>query len=388
MTFSQPFDPRAIRRCLERAQHCTEDDVRSALASNSMTIETLAILLSPVAATLLEELAQRAHRLTVERFGKTMMLFAPLYLSNECVCTCTYCGFSRGLSIKRKTLRVDEVGREARVLASRGFRNVLLVSSEHPKFVSPAFLAQSLAEAKAVASYVSLEVAAAQTEEYAVWVEAGCDGIVLYQETYDPNMYPVYHLGGPKKQYASRLDAPERAAAAGIRNLGLGALLGLSDWHFEALSLFQHAWHLYRYCPQVQVNVSFPRINPAAGGFTPPQPVSDAQLVHIITAMRIALPTAGIVLSTREAAALRDRLIPLGITHMSAGSSTEPGGYNNPGDAGEQFHLEDTRTAEEVVHRLVELGYDPIFKDWERGLSGEGRNGSRPKGRLLQMQQS
>jgi 2-iminoacetate synthase len=388
MTFSQAFDPSAIRRCLERTQHCTEDDVRRALTSNSITLGALATLLSPIAGTVLEELAQQAHRLTVERFGRTMMLYAPLYLSNECVCTCSYCGFSRGLSIKRKTLRIDEVGREARLLATRGFRNILLVSSEHPKLVNPAFLAQSVAQTKAVASYVSLEVAAAQAEEYAAWVEAGCDGIVLYQETYDPDVYPVYHLGGPKKQYASRLDAPERAAAAGIRNLGLGALLGLSDWRFEALSLFQHVWHLYRYCPQVQINVSFPRINPAAGGFVPPQPVSVAELVHIITAMRIALPAAGIVLSTREPAVLRDRLVRLGITHMSAGSSTEPGGYNDPGDAGEQFHLEDTRTAEEVARRLVELGYDPIFKDWERGLSGDKRDGSRPLGRLLQMQRS
>jgi 2-iminoacetate synthase len=192
---------------------------------------------------------------------------------------------------------------------------------------------------------------------------------VLYQETYDPDLYPSYHRGGPKMQYASRLDAPQRAAAAGIRHLGLGALLGLGDWRFEALALFQHVSYLYRRCARAQINISFPRINPAAGAFTPPKPVQDSELVHLITAMRVALPSAGIVLSTREPAELRDHLVCLGVTHMSAGSSTEPGGYSSPGSAGEQFHLEDTRSAHEVTRRLAELGYDPVFKDWESGLS-------------------
>ncbi len=377
MTFAQTFNPAAMWNATTRARHADEAEVRSSAASGAKTLDQVAALLSPAAGTLLEELAQRAHALSVERFGKTIALYAPLYLSNECVCTCTYCGFSMGLDIKRKTLRIDEVMREARALASHGFRNILLVSSEHPKYVNAGYLAQCVAEVKREVQYVALEVAAAQTPEYDTWVDAGCDGIVLYQETYDPIMYPKYHVGGPKKQYALRLAAPERAAAAGMRHLGIGALLGLADWRFEALSLVQHARYLYRHCWRAQINVSFPRINSAAGGFAPPQPVSNAELVQLICAIRIALPAAGIVLSTREPAALRDRLIALGITQMSAGSSTEPGGYSTPGAAGEQFHLEDNRTPEQVARRIAELGYDPVFKDWEQDLGREGRLDSR-----------
>jgi 2-iminoacetate synthase len=369
MTFANGYDPVVIRNAVDRSKRARRTDVLDSLASTECSLERVGTLLSPAAADVLELVAQRAHAITVERFGKTMSLFAPLYLSNECVCTCTYCGFSMGLPIRRRTLRVDEVVAEARTLASRGFRNVLLVSSEHPKQVSPAYLAECVSEVKRVVPYVALEVAAATTHDYAGWVRAGCDGIVLYQETYDAEAYATYHLGGPKRQYRMRLDTPEQAAAAGIRHLGLGALLGLADWRFEALSLVAHARHLYRRGWRAQINISFPRINPAAGGFVPAHPVSDAELVQLIAAVRIALPAAGIVLSTREAPALRDRLIPLGVTQMSAGSSTEPGGYSTPGEAGEQFHLEDTRSAEAVARRLIELGYDPVYKDWEPDLA-------------------
>ena len=365
MSFAREFSPRGVRDAVEHSMAASASDVRAAMAAGAPDLTSAALLLSPAAAGILEELAQLAHRLTVERFGKTIALYAPLYLSNDCVCTCTYCGFSMGLDIKRKTLRIDEVMREARTLRARGFRNILLVSSEHPKHVNAGYLAQCVAETKRLAQYVALEVAAAETPEYEAYVAAGCDGIVLYQESYDPDVYERHHLGGPKKKYAWRMDSLERAARAGVRHLGAGALFGLADWRFEGLALLQHARDLQRACWRAQVNVSFPRINPAAGGFAPDFPVSDAQLVQLICAARIALPQAGIVLSTRECARLRDRLVPLGVTHMSAGSSTEPGGYGEPGAAGEQFHLEDVRSPVQVAQRLLELGYDPVFKDWE-----------------------
>jgi 2-iminoacetate synthase len=365
MSFAREFSPRDVRDAVVRSMAASASDVRAAIAAGAPDIISAAMLLSPAAEGILEELAQLAHRLTVERFGKTIALYAPLYLSNDCVCTCTYCGFSMGLDIKRKTLRIDEVMREARTLRARGFRNVLLVSSEHPKHVNAGYLAQCVAETKRSAKYVALEVAAAETPEYEAYVAAGCDGVVLYQESYDPDVYERHHLGGPKKKYSWRMDSLERAGLAGVRHLGAGALFGLADWRFEGLALLQHARHLQRACWRSQVNISFPRINPAAGGFAPQFPVSDAQLVQLICAARIALPHAGIVLSTRESARLRDQLVPLGITHMSAGSSTEPGGYGEPGVAGEQFHLEDVRSPDQVAQRLLELGYDPVFKDWE-----------------------
>ncbi len=370
VSFAERFTPVTIRDAVTRGARAGASDVRAAIASGASDAGAVAALLSPAAAGMLEELAQAAHRLTLQRFGKTIALYAPLYLSNDCVCTCTYCGFSMGLDIRRKTLRVDEVVREARALGDHGFRNILLVSSEHPKHVNMGYVAQCVGETKRLAQYVALEIAAADMPEYETYVAAGCDGVVLYQETYDPDVYARHHLGGPKKKFAWRLDALERAAHAGVRHLGAGALLGLADWRFEGLALIEHVRHLQRSAWRSQVNVSFPRINAAAGGFSPENPVSDAQLVQLICALRIALPTAGIVLSTREAAALRDRLVPLGITHMSAGSRTEPGGYSEPGAAGEQFHLEDTRSPAHVVRRLRELGYDPVFKDWENMAPG------------------
>ena len=365
MTFSQAYDPAAIASLLERAGRATRAGVERALADGVRTLDDAALLLSPAAEEMLEPIAAAAHRATVDRFGKTMFLFAPLYLSNECVCTCTYCGFSMGLDIRRRTLRVDEVASEAKTLAARGIRNVLLVSSEHPKRVPPAFVAQCIAAAKRQMPYVGLEIAAAEEADYRVFVDAGCDGVVLYQETYDREAYARHHLGGPKTRYAWRMDALERASRAGAKHLGIGALLGLADWRVEALSLLSHARYLERVCWRSQLNVSLPRINPAAGGFVADHPVNDRDFVRLICLFRLALPTAGIVLSTREHADLRDRVVPLGVTHMSAGSSTEPGGYEQPGESGEQFELEDLRTPHEVAARLRELGYDAVFKDWE-----------------------
>ena len=371
MPFSAEFVPAAIDEALDRAKHSTPDRVRAVLSGGVRSLADGAALLSSAASAVLEDLARASNQLTVDRFGKTMYMYAPLYLSNECVCTCTYCGFSMGLDIRRRTLRVDEVVREANLLAGRGFQNILLVSAEHPKHVAVEYVAQCSRETKRLAAYVGIEIAALDEAQYAAVAGAGCDGVVLYQETYDPEGYGRYHLGGPKKKYASRLDAPERAARAGIKHLGIGALLGLSDWRFEALALMWHARWLQKHCWRAQVNVSLPRINPAAGGFVADSPVNDRDFVQMLCFLRIALPTAGLVGSTRERPELRDRLAALGITHMSAGSHTEPGGYAEPGGAGEQFELEDTRPPEAVAARLRELGYDPVFKDWERMRDAE-----------------
>jgi len=365
MPYSEEHDPSTISALVERSAHAGEAAVRSAIAARASSMEEAAALLSPAAGDLLETLATAAHDATVERFGRTLSMFAPLYLSNECICTCTYCGFSMGLPIRRRTLRPDEVADEARVLSGRGFRSILLVSSEHPKRVPAAYVAECIAQTKRFAPYVGLEIAAAEEEDYRAFVEAGCDGVVLYQETYDPAVYARHHLGGPKMRLHWRMDALERASHAGVKHLGIGALLGLADWRFEALSLLAHARYLERNCWRSQINVSLPRINPAAGGFVADHPVSDRDFVHMLCFLRIALPTAGIVLSTRERPSFRDRVVSLGITQMSAGSSTEPGGYERPGEAGEQFELEDRRTPEEVAASLRALGYEPVFKDWE-----------------------
>jgi len=341
----------------------------------------------------LEAMALEAEKLTRQNFGRTMRLFAPLYLSNECVNICKYCGFSRDNPILRVTLSVDQVEAEARHLWAQGFRNVLLVAGEHPKFVSSDYLAQCVERLAKFIPAISLEVGPMETVDYEPAVRAGAEGLVVYQETYDRAAYAELHTAGPKRDFDWRLDCPERAYAAGFRRLGIGALFGLARWEEEAMHLAAHVDHLLRHCWKASVTVSLPRLRPAAGQFEPRHDFNDRALVQVILALRLGFPQVGIVLSTREAPALRDRLVRLGVTMMSAGSHTEPGGYTGAGEesihqtqrgkavaviasegehltATEQFAIADERSPAEVSARLRELGLEPVWKDWDAALAG------------------
>ena len=349
-----------------RTATATAADVDRALRTARRGPAELAVLLSDAAAGRLEDLAQEAHRITVRRFGRTVRLFAPLYLSSECVSTCTYCGFSAGNDIVRRTLDPQEVRAEADLLVARGFRHLLLVAGEHARIVSKDYLVDCVRAVAPVVPEISIEVQVWDTDTYRRLVEAGCDGLVVYQETYDRHTYAAVHLKGKKRNYDWRLAAPDRGAAAGMRRLGVGALLGLhADWRSEAIALGVHADALIRRWWRCEVGVALPRLRPAAGGFEPADPVDDRQLVQLVCALRLVLPDLGITLSTREPAHLRDALVPLGITTMSAGSSTAPGGYGSPG-AEPQFDVSDERAPAEVAAQLQRAGYDPIWKDWQR----------------------
>jgi len=359
---------------------------------NSRLLRRFASLLEPKSGLELEAMARDAEKLTRQNFGRTMRLFAPLYLSNECVNICKYCGFSRDNPILRVTLTVDQVETEARHLWAQGFRNVLLVAGEHPKFVSGDYLAQCVARLGKFIPALSLEVGPMETVDYEPAVRAGAEGLVVYQETYDRAAYAELHTAGPKKDFNWRLDCPERAYAAGFRRLGIGALFGLSPWEQEALHLAAHVDYLLRHCWKSSVTVSLPRLRPAAGQFEPKHDFNDRALVQVVLALRLCFPQVGIVLSTREAPALRDRLARLGVTMMSAGSHTEPGGYTGAGEesihqtqrgkavaviasegehlaATEQFAIADERSAAEVSARLRELGLEPVWKDWDAALA-------------------
>jgi len=344
-------------------------------------------MLAPVQDTRLEQMARESQALTRKFFGKTVRLFAPLYLSNECINSCAYCGFSRENAILRVTLEIDQVRAEARHLAAEGFRNILLVAGEHPKFVSNGYLDRCIRALADEIPSVSIEVAPMEEEEYRPLVAAGAEGVVVYQETYDREVYKRVHLAGPKKNFDWRLDAPERAHAAGFRRIGVGALFGLSDWREEATALAGHIEYLLKTCWKSQLTVSLPRLRPAAGGFHPEHELTDRHFVQLICALRLAFPHIGIVLSTREAAELRDAIVPLGITLMSAGSHTEPGGYTHVGkeklhvtirgksievedgeEATGQFEIADERSPAEVASRLLELGIEPVWKDWDRSI--------------------
>lgn len=355
-------------------------------AASSPALGRFARLIRPVDDAALARMAAGAAAETRRRFGRAMRLFAPLYLSNECINSCSYCGFARENPIARVTLEIDEMVHEARHLASQGFRSLLLVAGEHPKFVSHGYLVRCIRELGIIFPSLALEVAPMETEDYRALARAGMEGLVVYQETYDRSVYADLHTAGPKKDYSWRLDCPERAYAAGVRRIGIGALFGLSPWREEALALAAHLDHLLRVCWQAQITVSLPRLRPAAGEFQPGHPVADRDLIQLVCAFRLAFPHIGLVLSTREPSALRDVLATLGITHMSAGSHTEPGGYTGQGRsrlhqtvrakqipvertaAEAQFAISDERTPEEVAKRLQELGLDPVWKDWDAAI--------------------
>jgi 2-iminoacetate synthase len=339
-----------------------DGDVVRALAAPSLA--GLPALLSPAAAPRLEELAQRAREVTLQRFGRAVRLFAPLYVSNACLSSCTYCGFSKGLDVARRTLTVEQVEAEARVLVERGFRHLLLVAGEHRVEVSADYLVATLERLRPFVPSLSVETQTWSDDTYARLVAAGLEGVVHYQETYDRQRYAATHLAGWKRDYDRRLSSTERAAESGVRRLGIGALLGLSaDWRADVLAVAEHAVWLQREYWRTEVTVALPRIKPSASGFQPLVPVTDAEYVQALAALRLVAPETGIVLSTREPAALRDGLVRIAVTTMSAGSSTEPGGYSTPGQAQEQFAVSDERTPAQVAAMLAAAGYEPVWKD-------------------------
>ena len=360
----QTVDLDGLRRL---AAGATISDVDRALGRQRRDLADFAALLSETAVTRLEEMAALARQTTLRRFGRTMHLFTPLYLSNECVSVCTYCGFSAGNDIARRTLTPDEVADEGRALVDRGFRHLLLVAGEHARIVSKGYLRDCVAALAPVVPQVSLEVQVWDTDTYRGLVAAGADGLVVYQETYDRDTYAAVHRLGKKRNYDWRLAAPDRGAEAGVRRLGIGALFGLHlDWRADALAVAAHARALLRRWWRVEVTVSLPRLRPCSGVPSPLGALDDRHFVQLLCALRLLLPDVGLVLSTREAPAFRDAVIPLGVTHLSAGSHTEPGGYTGPSDAEPQFSVADERSPAEVAAALRAAGYDPVWKDWQR----------------------
>jgi len=397
VSFATEFSAASALNLAEASLSARTSVVRGTLRKTELSLQDFSILLSPAAGELLETLGQRARQVTQQRFGKVIRLFAPLYLSNECINNCRYCGFSRDNPILRVTLKLEDVQQEARALVAQGFRNILLVSGEHPRFVSNGYMAACIAAVREVAPSVSLEIGPMEASDYRPLVEAGADGLVVYQETYDLALYQNMHTAGPKRDFDWRLDTPERAYAAGFRRLGIGALYGLADWRYEAVCLAAHAQYLLRNCWKAWLTISLPRLRPCAGEFQPLTAMSDREMAQLICAFRLMFPDAGLVLSTREPARLRDGLIPLGITLMSAGSHTEPGGYTGAGRtalhhtekgrivelgasewaaAGEnaqataQFEIADVRSPAEVAETIRRLGYEPVWKDWDAALVG------------------
>ena len=398
MSFVAEFNSLPLNALVKQSLAGTASAARESIGKSNISLADFAALISPAAGELLETMGRRAHALTQQRFGKVVRLFAPLYLSNECINNCRYCGFSRDNAILRVTLSVDEVLQEARALREQGFRNILLVAGEHPKFVSNHYLRECVAALHSEWPGISLEVGPMEAADYRPLVAAGADGLVVYQETYDRKVYAEMHTAGPKRDFDWRLETPERAYAAGFRRLGISPLYGLADWRLEALSAAAHADYLLRHCWKANLTISLARLRPCAGEFQPLTHMSDRELAQLVCAFRLMFPDVGLVLSTREPPRLRDGLVPLGITLMSAGSHTEPGGYTGAGKehvhqtvrgkvvdlasgssewapaqparaATEQFHIADGRSAQEVADLIRTLGYEPVWKDWDAALT-------------------
>ena len=341
-------------------------DVERVLNRETLHPQDLAVLLSPAALSYLEPIAKKAQALTIRNFGRTMGLFTPLYLANFCSNQCVYCSFHAGNKIERCKLTVEQAIEEGKAISSTGLQHLLLLTGESRTQSGPAYMEECVHALRPMFASLGLEVYPLSTEEYRRLFEVGIDSVTLFQETYDEITYAEVHPAGPKRDYHYRLEAPDRACEAGISAVNIGALLGLSDWRRDAFYSALHADYLQRTYPGVEVALSVPRLRPYAGSFhSSAAPVTDALFVQIILAYRLFLPRAGLTLSTRESLKMRENLLPLGITRMSAGALTSVGGYSDTDNVGSaQFEIADERSVPEVVRMIRDKGYLPSFCDW------------------------
>jgi 2-iminoacetate synthase len=371
MSFLDEFGKCDHPRVLDQILGKKERDVEAALHAERPSIEDFQALISPAAEKYLEPLAERSHRITRQRFGNNIQMYVPMYISNECNNGCVYCGFSCSNAVTRKTLTPEEIDKEAMALHRQEFRHVLVLTGEAPNAVRNEDLAAAIRRIRPLFSSISIEVYPMDADGYRMMVEAGVDGLTIYQETYDPVLYEKVHPFGKKRDFEWRLGTPERGGEAGLRRIGIGALLGLGNFYVETFFTGLHGLYLAHKFWRTQVSVSFPRIRPAEGGFDPLYEVSDRQMVQGICAMRLLLPDCGLTLSTRESARFRDNLIPLGITQMSAGSSTAPGGYSHQDEGTGQFNIDDDRSPEEISRVIRAKGYEAVWKDWDAAFLKE-----------------
>lgn len=345
----------------------SSQDVERAIGARRPDINHFLSMLSPAAYPYLEEMAAKAREITLRYFGKTIQLYTPLYLSNYCENRCAYCGFNTDNPIERRRLSLEEVEKEARAIALTGLKHILILTGESNRMSPVSYIKECVRILKKYFSSISIEIYALTEDEYADLISEGVDGLTIYQEAYDEEVYKKMHPAGPKSDYSFRLDAPERGANAGMRNINIGVLLGIDDWRREAFWLGLHARYLQDAFSDVEIGVSLPRIRPHEGSFVVPYKVDDRAMVQIITALRIFLPRLAISISTREEPVFRENLVAIGLTRMSAGSSTYVGGHTAGianADEHPQFEISDKRSVAEMMAALQRRGYQPVLKDW------------------------
>jgi 2-iminoacetate synthase len=356
----------------------TAADVERALSKSKRNLQDFKALISPAAAPYLEQMAQMSNRITQKRFGKTVQLYAPMYLSNECQNICTYCGFSLDNKLRRKTLTGAEMLQEADYLKQQGFDHVLLVTGEANKNVGVDYLVNAIRTLRPHFANISIEVQPLEEDEYKVLAAEGLYAVLVYQETYHRDNYKLYHPKGKKSNFDYRLATPDRLGNAGIHKIGLGVLIGLEDWRADNFFTAMHVGYLEKNFWQTKYSISFPRLRPAEGLIEPKVAISDKELVQLICAWRIYNEEIELSVSTRESATFRDHIIQMGATTISAASKTNPGGYTIEEESLEQFEIDDSRSVAEVRQMIEDKGYKPVWKDWDRFATadlGGGRAG-------------
>lgn len=346
-------------------KNISENDVIRIINNEKLSELEFLVLLSDKAKKYLELMAEQSKKLTLQHFGRVIFLFTPMYLSNYCVNLCAYCGFNITNKINRKKLTLEEVEREAKAISSTGLKQILILCGGSRKHSSVSYIKKCIKILRKYFSSIAIEIYPLETAEYAELIEEGIDGLTLYQEVYNENTYDEVHIKGPKKDYIYRINAPERACRAFIRSVNIGVLLGLEDWRSEIFFTGLHANYLQRKYASTDISISLPRIRPHIGNFRPKCTVDDRNLVQIMLALRLFMPRAGITISTREIPDLRDNLLGLGVTKMSAGVSTQVGGHTLKEKSEKQFDISDHRSVNDIKKMLNKKGFQPVFKDWQ-----------------------
>lgn len=344
----------------------TEADIHAALQSKKRNLEDFKALISPAAKPFLEQMAQQSRMITKKRFGNTMQMYAPMYLSNECQNICTYCGFSMTNKIPRKTLSDSEIIKEAEFLKSKGYDHILLVTGEANRTVGVDYMCNAVKLLRPYFSNISIEIQPLDQEEYERLIQNGLFATLVYQETYHRETYKVHHPKGKKSNFDYRLETADRLGRAGIHKIGIGALFGLEDWRADSFFTALHLKYLQKTYWKTKYSISFPRLRPFSGGLEPKVEMTDPDLLQVICAYRLLDEEVELSISTRESEIFRNNIVHLGITSMSAESKTNPGGYVVEPQSLEQFEISDERSTEIIAKMLSETGIEPVWKDWEK----------------------
>jgi len=369
MSFQEIFDTYSWDEVKQSIYSKTAADVENALRKPKRNLEDFKALISPAALAYLEPMAQLSRELTLKRFGNTIQLFIPMYLSNECQNICTYCGFSLGNKIARKTLTDTEIEKEVAFIKSLGYNHILLVTGEDNVVVELKYFKNALKLVKEHFANISMEVQPLDQHEYEELIAEGLHTVLVYQETYHKEDYKLHHPKGKKSNFNYRLDTPDRLGKAGIHKIGLGVLIGLEDWRTDSFFNALHLSYLEKTYWKTKYSVSFPRLRPHVGELAPKVEISDKELVQLICAYRIFDEEIELSLSTRESEIFRNNMVKLGITSMSAESKTNPGGYVVAPESLEQFQIHDTRTTAQIAQMIKNQGYEPVWKDWDNVLA-------------------